>query len=125
ENVKLHIKTYQGEEKDNLSIFSKKFAPETPDPNSPPFILETPTLAITNADIRITDENLEDPDVLHLVNLSLQSKSFEIYESDVATEIQSLKFKYNNEVEVTEMSSNFSYTANGIDLKNLLLKTSG
>ncbi|HZH70461.1 MAG TPA: translocation/assembly module TamB domain-containing protein [Flavobacteriaceae bacterium] len=124
ENVKLHIKTYQGEQNDNLSVFSKKFAPETPDPNSPPFILKTPTLSLINADIKLTDENLETPEVMHLTNLSLQSTAFEVYDSDVTTNIQSLKFTYNNEVEVSEMSAKFSYTANGIDLNNLILQTS-
>src|SRR5690606_13656447 len=60
--AKLYIKTYKGETNDNLSIFSKKFAPEEPNPDSPPFILQSSFLSLRDADIKIVDENLETPD---------------------------------------------------------------
>lgn len=122
--VKLYIKTYQGEDNDNLSIFSKKFAPEVSNPDAPPFVLQSSALLLSDADIKIIDENLENPQVLTLSGLTLKTNDFHILDSDVSADIKSLVFVYDDELEVKEMSSRFSYTDDGIVLKNLLLKTS-
>ncbi len=123
DDAKLYIKTYKGEENDNLSIFSKKFAPKNPIENPEPFILEASTLQLENALINITDENLENPEVLTMDAVSLSTGSFKVLDTDVIAEIKQLQFLYNNEIQVEQLSADFKYTQALIQLQHLELKT--
>lgn len=124
DDAKLYIQTYKGEETDNLSVFSKKFAPETPIENPDPFILEASTLQFENAIIKITDENLENPEVLTMDAVYLSTGSFKVLDTDVIADIKQLRFLYNNELQVEQLSADFKYTHQAlIQLKQLVLKT--
>lgn len=124
EQAKFYIKTYKGEEIDNLSVFSRKFAPEEPDENAPPFILETPNLSVQQLNMKIIDENLDNPEVLNLSSIDLNARNFLIDESDVFADIEELQFVYNNSIKVESMSSKFALTNEEISLNNLKLQTS-
>ncbi len=123
EDAKLYIKTYEGEEQDNLTVFTRKFAPEVPLEDPPPFILESSSLTLTNTIIKITDENLENPEVVTFTNVSLKADNFRLLDSDVWADIQNMSFIYNNELVVENLKADFEYTVTKIDLKNLDLKT--
>lgn len=123
EDAKLYVKTYHGEERDNLSIFSKKFAPSTPLEDPPPFILESRTLTLTNTIIKITDENLENPEVVTFKNVSLKADDFRLRDSDVWADIQEMRFIYNDKLIVENLKADFEYSVTKIDLKGLDLKT--
>jgi len=124
EDAVLNIKTYRGEEKDNLSVFAGKFAPETPLENPPPFILEATTLSLKNATITITDENLESPEVVSFKNVNLEADDFQVLDVDVFADIQQMSFVYNDRLVVENLKADFGLTKNRIDLKGLDLKTS-
>ncbi|WP_339610518.1 hypothetical protein [uncultured Planktosalinus sp.] len=123
-DAKLYVKTHKGEEKDNLSIFSKKFAPKVPLEDPEPFILEASTLQLENTLIKITDENLENPDVLIMDAVNLSTGHFEILDINVFADIKHLQFLYNNEIKVEGLSADFKYTEDLIQLNQLDLKTS-
>lgn len=123
EDAKLYIKTYKGEEQDNLSIFSKKFVPKVPLENPEPFILEASTLSLTNSIVKVTDENFENPEVVSFSNVNLKATNFKLLDADVLAEIHQLTFSYNKELFVENLAANFSYTSDKIDLKALKLKT--
>ena len=123
ENAKLYIKTYQGEDTDNLSVFSKKFAPDEPKEDSPPFILETPKLSVQQLEMKIVDENLENTEVFSLSSVNLNTHTFLIDESDISTDIENLSFVYNDSLRVKKMSSAFTYTDEKINLDKLLVET--
>jgi len=123
DNAKLYVKTYQGEERDNLSIFSRKFAPETPLEDPPPFILESRTLTLTNSIIKITDENLENPEVVTFTGVSLEADDFRLVDSDVWASIQDMRFIYNNQLVVESLKADFEYTVTKIDLQGLEVTT--
>ncbi|MBA3985395.1 MAG: translocation/assembly module TamB, partial [Flavobacteriales bacterium] len=121
-DINLYIKTYLDETNDNLSIFSKKFAPEKPDPKSS-FLLESKTIKLTNANIRIINENLENPEVVSFNDLNLKANRFKVLNVDVGSNIEYLNFKFNNEVQVTDLQADFSYTSESLNFKNLVLTT--
>jgi len=123
EDAKLYVKTYKGEERDNLSIFSRKFAPEVPLEEPTPFILESRTLTLTNSIIKITDENLENPDVVTFTNVNLEANNFVLHDSDVWADIKKMNFIYNDELVVENLKADFTYTIVMIDLKGLKVKT--
>ena len=67
--AKLYMKTYKNEENDNLSIFAKKFASDTP--SATPFSLFSNDVTMEDGRVKITDENLENPEILLLENVNL------------------------------------------------------
>ena len=119
EDAKLYVKTYKGEEQDNLTVFSRKFAPETPLEDPPPFILESRTLTLANTIIKITDENLENPEVVTFTDVYLKADSFRLLDSDVWADIQTMSFIYNDELVIENLKADFEYTVTKIDLKGL------
>lgn len=123
DDVRLYIKTYEGEENDNLSIFSDKFKPDEPPIDPEPFILEASTLRLTNADIKITDENLENPEVVSFSKLSLNASRFKVDDVDVYALINEMTFVYNDAINVSQLTADFSYTEKGISLQKMILET--
>lgn len=122
-DAKLNIKTYKGEETDNLSIFSKKFAPKTPIENPTPFILEAKTLVLLNSNITVVDENLETPEIVSLKKVNIQADDFKVFDADVYATVEEMNFIYNDNLVVENLTTNFELTEEKIDLKNLILKT--
>lgn len=123
ENAKVYIKTYKGETTDNLTIFTDKFKPEETSESSEPFLLSANTLFLAGADIKIIDENEENPVLVSFKNLSLDAKKFKVNDADVFGDIGNLNFIFNDSIAVKEMKAQFSYTYESVKLENLLLKT--
>lgn len=123
EDAKLNIKTYKGEETDNLSIFSKKFAPKTPVENPTPFILKANSLILNNTNISIVDENLDNPEVVFLEKVNLNANDFKILDTDVFAAVKEMNFIYNDSLVVENLTTHFELTEEKIDLKNLILKS--
>lgn len=119
----LNVKTYKGEEMDNLSVFTQKFAPETPLENPPPFVLEANTLNLNNATITITNENLETPEVVSFKNVNLKADDFQVLDVDVFADIRQMSFVYNDQLVIENLKADFGITKDKIDLKKLDLKT--
>lgn len=122
-NTKLYIKTYLGEVSDNLSIFAAKFKPETPGESSEPFLLKANSLYLENADVKIIDQNAENPEVVNFMGITLDAKQFEVDDADIYGDIQSLTFLYNNELLVKNLSGDFSYTHEALSIKKMILDT--
>lgn len=122
-DVRLYINTYEGESTDNLSIFSKKFAPEAPREDPPPFLLSSNSLNLTNATIRITDENIEDSEGIVFEQVNLSTDEFDIKDTDVFADIKSMEFIFNNQLFVEDLSADFEYKKEHIKLDALKLTT--
>ncbi len=121
DHAKLYVKTYKGEENDNLSIFAKKF--DTGKPSTSPFSLFSNNVSLTNSKIKITDENLEDPDVFILDNVNVVAADFKIYGTDVTANIKELSLIAARGITIKDLQADFSYSATNITLKKLNLET--
>ncbi|HPE82917.1 MAG TPA: translocation/assembly module TamB domain-containing protein [Aequorivita sp.] len=119
--AKLYIKTYKDEENDNLSIFAKKF--DTGKPSTSPFSLYSNYVALTNSRVKMTDENLENPEVFVLDNVNVVANNFRIDDSDVRANIKNLSLVSSWGISVKDMQADFSYTETNISLKDLDLET--
>ena len=69
-NAKLYFKQYKGEDNDNISIFAEKFETGEP-PSGSVFRLFSDDLTLNNGHVKITDENLEDPEIFDLTNINI------------------------------------------------------
>lgn len=119
--AKLYIKTYKDEETDNLSIFAKKF--DTGKPSTSPFSLFSNDVTLTNSRIKMTDENLENPDIFILDNVNVVADNFKIEDTDVKANIKSLALVSSWGITIKDLQADFSYTETNIILNSLNLET--
>ncbi len=121
DHAKLYVKTYKGEESDNLSIFAKKF--DTGKPKTSPFSLFSNDVSLSNSTVRITNENLEKPDIFSLNNVNIVADNFRIDDTDVKANIKELSLTAERGITIQDLQADFSYTSTNITLKDLNLET--
>ncbi len=121
DRAKLYVKTYKDEKTDNLSIFSQKF--NTGKKSESPFSLLGNEVTLTNSKIKITDENLETPEIFVLTDVNVIANNFKIEDVNVNANIKSLSLVAARGITIKNMQADFSYTATNITLKNLNLET--
>lgn len=119
--AKLYVKTYKDEETDNLSIFSQKF--NTGKKSESPFSLFGNDVELTNSRIKISDENLEKPDIFIFDDVNVVANNFKIEDINVKANIKSLSLVAARGITIKDMQADFSYTATNITLKDLNLVT--
>ncbi len=121
DKAKLYVKTYKGEETDNLSIFAQKF--DTGKPSTNPFSLFGNDVSLSNSTVKIINENLENPNVFILKNVNLQADNLKINGPDIEANINELSLVADRGITIKNLKSDFSYTQEAITLKNLKLET--
>jgi len=121
DQAKLYVKTYKGEETDNLSIFAKRF--DTGKPSTSPFSLFGNDVTLTNSHVKIIDENLEKSEIFNLHNVNITANNLNINGPEVKVNIESLSLLAERGFAIEDMQTDFSYTETNITLKNLNLKT--
>lgn len=122
-STKFYVKTYKDESDDNLFIFTEKFNTGAPSEN--PFSLFSNDVLLSESHVRITDENLENPEILDLKNVDLKAKDFRIDGADIDAEILRFSMRMARGIEVKNLSADFSYNLEEMRFKNLVLETGG
>ncbi|RLD28342.1 MAG: translocation/assembly module TamB, partial [Bacteroidetes bacterium] len=121
-NAKLYVKTYKGEEDDNLYIFTEKFETGMP-PSGNIFLLESEHVSIANTKLKITDENKETPEIINFSNLNLLADDFKIFGPDVEAQINSLTLDAARGYSVESLEADFKYTLEALILNDFRLET--
>lgn len=121
-NAKLYFRHYKGEENDNISIFADKFETGKPPSNSV-FRLGSDHLQLINGHVKITDENLENPEIFNLTRINIKADDFKLTGPDVEAKINELSLTAQRGFDINNLSGDFLYTLNGITLKDLILET--
>ncbi len=119
--AKLYVKTYKDEETDNLSIFAQKF--NTGKPSTSPFSMFSNDVTLTNSRVKMTDENLENPEVFVFDDVNIVATDFNIEDVDVKTNIKSLSLVASWGITIKDLKADFSYTATNITLKDMSLES--
>ncbi len=119
---KLYVTTYKDEETDNLSIFAEKFNTGQP-PSGNPFTLFSNDVELTNSHIKITDFNLDTPEVFDFTNVNLLANEFKITGPDIDANIEALSLIAERGFVVKNLETDFSYTMEKMVLKDLTLQT--
>ncbi|MCX2719894.1 translocation/assembly module TamB domain-containing protein [Lentiprolixibacter aurantiacus] len=123
-NFKHH--TYRDAEESNLDIFVAKLDDGKPRaPGTPPFLLSSSDVEITDSRFQLIDENRENSSILDFRELNIAAEDFLILGPDVSTDIQELSFKSRFGVELEKLSTNFRYTRESMRFDSLNLKTPG
>ena len=121
DRLKLNIRHYKGEEKDNLSIFGDKF--DTGKPQQQPFVLTISHIIAYDSELSYVDENLDNPEILFFNDLNINAANLVVEGPNVSVDIESLKAKEQRGIEITNLATNFRYTLESMDFEDLVLET--
>lgn len=121
DHAKLYVKTYEGEENDNLSIFAEKF--DTGKEPTSPFSLFSNDIVAKNTTIKVTNENLENPEVFVFTNVNVRARDFNINGPDIKGDILELSLNSSWGIIVKNLQADFLYSDTNITLKNMDLET--
>jgi len=121
--AKFYYKIYKGEDNDNISVFADKFKSDSPRTSSKPFELFANNVTLSGSKVKIIDENLESTEIFNLKDIDIDTEDLLILGPNVSTDIKQLSLKAKRGFEINNLSSEFSYTMESLELLNLNLLT--
>ncbi|WP_461533906.1 translocation/assembly module TamB domain-containing protein [Sinomicrobium sp.] len=124
QGVYFHLKTYEGEESTNLDNFVAKLeGQDTTRTKTSTFLLTTSEIQLEDARFRITDSNAKKPDILYFKELNAEVEDFKIEGPEVDANVRQLGFVADRGIRVENLKTNFSYSLNQMDFKELSIET--
>lgn len=123
EDAYYHMKTYRGEEDDNMAIFIDSFDDGKEKDSLNPFILKSKNVYVDNLDFKLIDANKQDSLVYFVNNAGGNLQDLSIVGPDFSANIRGLYFKDKFNVKVTNLTTNFSYSKTAMHFKNTKLAT--
>ena len=119
----LNIKTYKSETDDNFSHFLKSFDKPIDKRTYKEFLLNASIVQLNNSEIFIVDDNNIKPEKAFFKKVKGTLNNFKIKGSKVFATIKKLKLIDNNTLEIKDLTAQFSYSPQKIELLNTVLKT--
>ncbi|WP_372745446.1 translocation/assembly module TamB domain-containing protein [Lutibacter sp.] len=123
DNFVLYMKTYKGEVYDGLTIFVDKFDDGTVSDQPSKFLLTSTRLKLNEGYVEIIDENIENETPIFFKKIKGSAKKFKIQGPNVTADIKDLHFIENRNIEVENLTTNFSYSKTSMSFNNTLLET--
>lgn len=118
-----NLKTYEGERDTNLDVFVARFDEENPQPSSGSFLLSSSDVTIYDSNFKLIDENLETDLILNFTDLNVNATDFLILGPNVSMRINKLALHDHRGLDVTNLTTNFSYTKQQMLFEFLQVKT--
>ena len=120
-----NLKTYKGEDENNINKFIQAFEVEnTPKKKSTKhFLLTAKNAYIEKGRFSVVDENKTTPKFLDFTKLNAYISEFKLYGPDVNTNIHRFSFMDHRGLYVSNFAGKFSYTKKQIIVQNLAIKT--
>ncbi len=122
ENGLLKMKTYKGEETNNLTYFVNQFSTDTV-PSEKPFQLTTSRIRMKNIGYYLYDENKYAEPVVFYNQIYGDFNDFNIYGSKVRSKIRSAKLFENHKLKIEEFDTDFMYSPVKMEFFNTKLIT--
>ncbi|WP_254712539.1 translocation/assembly module TamB domain-containing protein [Polaribacter pectinis] len=124
EDAYYYMKTYKGETDDNMGVFIDSFNDGTPkDSLAPPFVLKSSNVYVSNLYVKIINANSKDSLNFSARNTGGNLQDLSIIGSDFSSNIRGLYFVDNKGLEVTNLTTDFTYTKTAMHFKNTRLQT--
>ncbi|TXD56600.1 translocation/assembly module TamB [Polaribacter sp. IC066] len=119
-----YMKTYKGEENGNLNVFIDSFDDGIPkDSLANPFILKTSNVYVNNLNYRLTNANRKDSVYYTAKNAGGNFQDLSIVGSNFSSNIRGLYFEDLYGLEVTNLTTNFSYSNTAMHFIKTTLQT--
>ncbi|MGB3774088.1 MAG: translocation/assembly module TamB, partial [Leeuwenhoekiella sp.] len=123
EGTNFFIKKYQGEENDNLNIFSNKF--NTGSETATPFHMTAGKVNISQGHFRFTNEDLEPGSevVVDYRNLAINADDFTLDDQTITAQVNNLYFDAAGGYHIRGLQGSLKYSPEAIIIDELDLKT--
>lgn len=118
-----NLKTYKGENENNINKFIRLFDSDKPSKTNRHFLLTAKNAYISKGIFSVTDENKKTPKFLAFTKLNAYISDFKLYGPDVNTIIHRFSFLDHRGLYVSNFAGKFSYTKKQIKVENLAIKT--
>ena len=123
EKGKLLMRTYKGEESNNLTLFSRSFKNDEEESQNP-FQLKTSSVTLKNIYVSIIDENKSEEPIVYYTDISAYLGNFAISKDVVITAaIRDMKTKENHKIDIIGMNTDFLYSFTKMEFLNTELRT--
>ena len=120
----LNMKTYKDAPDTNLGIFISKLDNGKPrEPGTPPFYFFADGMELYDSRFYLTDENLENPEILRFRRLEVEADDFTILGPQVRTRIEDLRMETSRNVDITKLATNFTYQRDHMNFDSLYIST--
>ncbi|MDX6182662.1 translocation/assembly module TamB domain-containing protein [Flavobacterium sp. Fl-77] len=119
-----NLKTYKGENENNINKFIRLFETgKASEKTNKHFLMTAKNAYISRGAFSVVDENKVNKNMLDLKNLNAYISDFKIYGPDVNTYIHRFSFLDSRGLYVSNLKSKFSYTKKQIKLEELAITT--
>ena len=123
DGVHFYLKTYANEEEDNLAVFVESFSKKPKDSLSPVFLLKTSNIYVSDLTFKISNENKKNPNQFSIDKCGGSLSNFLIAGPDVSAKIRGLYFVDNRGIEITNLTTDFSFTKTQMLFQKTVLET--
>ncbi|WP_245891986.1 translocation/assembly module TamB domain-containing protein [Polaribacter glomeratus] len=123
DGVDFIMKTYKGEENDNMSIFIASFDDGTAVDSLNPFILRTANLYVNDLNFTLINANKKDSINYAVKNAGGNLQELAIVGSDFSANIRGLYFVDEFGLKITNLTTDFSYSKTAMHFINTTLQT--
>lgn len=119
-----YTKNYKGEDDDNMSIFIDSFKSDTPkDSLAEPFKLSSSEVYIDNLNYKLTNANRKDSILFSAKGAGGNLQNMVVNGANFSSKIRGLYFVDNRALEVTNLTTDFSYSNTAMHFKKTTLQT--
>ncbi|WP_232805859.1 translocation/assembly module TamB domain-containing protein [Salegentibacter maritimus] len=122
EGLKLKMRRYKGEDRDNLGKFIQKLS-KKPSGDSIPFQLFMDRVEISNAHYSFINEDSDNPEFVSLDSLNIYAKDLKIKGPEISVIIERLKAKEKRGLNIDNLSTRFLYSPKQMVFDDLMIQT--
>lgn len=118
----LLMKTYAGEETNNLTIFSGKFD-SNKSLNTTIFQMNSSSIFLENVDFVLSDENRSEAPIVYYNNITGYFDDFKIFGTEVSANVHDVSTVENHNITIDKFNSQFRYSDTKMEFLNTILNT--
>lgn len=121
-NLQFDLKIYEGEDRDNLSVFLNKLKTEKKKKSSS-FIMTLDELDVIGGKFSYINENATNPEFVVIDRLNLNASDFLLKNSEIFVNVRKFSGNEKRGLKIEFLSTDFSYTRENMTLADLEIKT--
>ena len=122
ENGKLLMRTYKGEDTNNLTLFIDKFENNESE-SANEFQLSSSSIFLNKVDFILFDKNIKEEPIVFYKGIHGFFDNFKLVGSDISTKIHDLQVYENHDIQIEKFNSDFTYSNTKMQFLNSELHT--
>lgn len=124
ENGYYYMKTYKGENIDNMGVFINSIKSDKPkDSLAPPFILKADNVYVQHLNFKLINQNKDNPLLFSASNIGGNLQDLAVVGAKISAKTRGVYFKTNQGLEVTNLTTNYAFTKAQMNFDETTLAT--